>query len=158
MNAARSTKNGSTLQKLQAPVTEMWALWRRSVGDVIFLKELFHLKRFHVINRTTDQIGGLADLKQLQTLSIETDQKLDVDVRSWPLLEDLLFFWSGKVTGLADAREAYVKLSILRWREPDLQRLREAPQYANSPSLRAVFGPCLALRHVETLSHCPCLT
>lgn len=150
-----------TLQELQAPVIEMWALWRRSVGDVTLLKELSHLKRLHVINRTTDQIGGLAELKQLQALSIETGRKFDVDVRSWPVLEDLLFFWSGKFTGLADARSLR-RLSIWRWREPDLQRLIEAPQLREltlvKGGLRTLSGieactglEALALSHLTRL-------
>jgi hypothetical protein len=129
-----------------AAITELWAFWRRDPGDLSLLHKFARLVRLHLINRTAHDLSDVGDLRQLQTLTIDSDCAVNLDLASWPSLQELAADWRGEFTNLAAASQL-CSLRISYWKDFDCERLRDAP---NLRSLEIQRGKLESLRGLES--------
>lgn len=135
------------LQGSNRPITDVRALWYDSVGDLTQLERLPHLEKLLIINRTLADLTPINRLTRLRALTLESNSIFDVDLRAWPLIEELSVTWHRKFSGLSAAPNL-TDFRIWSWKDRDLQRLSEAPQLR---SLEIIGG---SLRTLSGIEHC----
>jgi hypothetical protein len=92
------------VQQTNLAITEVWALWYKTPGDLALLERLPHLQRLHILDCNAESLDAIKALTGLRLLTIESYSIFDVDLSSWPLIEELAITWHRKFTGLSAAQ------------------------------------------------------
>lgn len=133
-------------------IIEMWALWRQEVGDLRLLQRLKGLQRLHIINRTSADLRELAHLRHLRVLTVESDNIFDLELTSWPCIEELGIPWS-KTLELAAETETLRTLRVIGWKAVDLATLKAFPHARVLEILGGNLHTLSGLEYCSELEH-----